>query len=79
MSEEKKAWTEIYNAYRNFLLGTAANRVCARCGNVNQLLDPHHPFGRTGSMILVFVFICRTCHAWIHEHTKDAKWEGWLR
>lgn len=78
-SEQRRDWEAVYKLWLAFL--RAWNLVPARCARCNRpkKLDPHHVFGRIGALILVFIFVCRDCHEWIHDNTKQARADGWLR
>lgn len=56
---------------------------CAKCG-VNDNLDRHHPYGRTGEhdgkpTITLWIWLCRECHDWVHANSTEALSQGWLQ
>lgn len=54
---------------------------CAYTGIVlpKEMLDPHHPYGRKGERILMYVWIQKNRHEYIHDHAKWAREKGWLQ
>lgn len=51
---------------------------CADCGTpwMKSCMEPHHPAGRSGPLLLVFVWLCRPCHLKIHFKAKWARRTG---
>ena len=56
-----------------------APNVCCNCGATTGLIDAHHPHGRAGMYVTVFVKICRSLHDKIHQRSREAKECGWLQ
>ena len=48
--------------------------VCPHCRKSlpKEKMEPHHPFGRLGARLLLYVWICPEFHAWIHDNRKEA-------
>jgi len=42
-------------------------------------LERHHPAGRIGQRILIYVYITPAKHRWIHDNSKAARELGWIR
>ena len=42
-------------------------------------MERHHPFGRHGHYLLIYVYIPQPLHQWIHDHAHDARSQGWLQ
>jgi 5-methylcytosine-specific restriction endonuclease McrA len=52
--------------------------VCERCGGQSQ--EVHHKKSRTGEHLLDesnFMAVCRNCHQYIEENSKESLEKGW--
>lgn len=75
MSSSKEQWLDLYRDKRNETLPLIT--CCADCGSKSFFYpQPHHPFGRMGSRIMVFVWICGACHDRIHANGSWARMTG---
>lgn len=90
VSKAKAKWTPRYQkakrARLEWMIEQRGFVYCERCdaspGDIHcrRALEPHHPDGRNGALILHFFYVCHACHAWIHETNPNAaRQEGWLR
>lgn len=52
--------------------------VCAKCGD-RAREERHHPYGRGGEYLFMFVTLCSSCHTWIHENANEAYKLGWIQ
>lgn len=82
MSPSKRAIQSRYKAAVRDAMHAQIGRIgfvaCERCCKT-AAVEPHHPEGRIGDKILIIRLICRKCHKWIHENTKQARLDGWLK
>jgi hypothetical protein len=78
MSDSKQAFTKLYAAMKKAM---PDGQVCAVCGKTlhKEQVSWHHPRGRSGARMLVFVPTCLNCHTFIHGNPKLAKEKGWLQ
>lgn len=55
-------------------------QTCAVCEieGTRDTLDRHHPSGRVGGNLYNYIYCCRYCHMYIHEHPIWAKEKGYL-
>jgi hypothetical protein len=53
---------------------------CAACGRLfsKNSMEPHHPHGRRGKMLLKYVWVEPPCHRYIHDNPQWAKDNGLL-
>lgn len=55
------------------------HKYCKRCGTL--AVDIHHKAGRLGSLLTneaYFMALCRKCHTWVHDNSKEAKEQGYI-
>lgn len=74
-SAEKAGWQRIYVAVLKAVL--SVHPLCVRCMK-RLATEGHHPFGRSGALILLFWPFCRTCHDEVEGNKKQARAEGWI-
>jgi hypothetical protein len=74
-SAKKAKWHALYILALRFLM--SLDPLCRRCRR-RRATEGHHPFGQVGALILIFWPFCRTCHDAVHEHSNQAREEGWL-
>lgn len=77
MSEAKKTWHRLYNEKKQ---KAHMVQACAACAfpAIKWEMEPHHPKGRQGARIMCYVWLCGTCHQWIHDNGKLARERGML-
>ena len=54
--------------------------MCQICGKAYSR-DVHHRAGRYGGLLndtLWWMALCRTCHDWVHDHSREARKLGYL-
>jgi len=56
---------------------------CDKCGCADGLTK-HHPYGRSGQQdgldcINLWIWLCHTCHDWVHTNSNEAYELGWLQ
>lgn len=51
--------------------------VCC-CMDTKNLMEPHHPCGRSGTNILLFVWLHPACHRAVHDDPAQASRSGML-
>lgn len=81
VSDKHRAWESQYQQmHRADDPLQVAKCECCR-GQVfhKNELERHHPYGRKRGWILVYVYICRKRHNWIHANGKEARRLGWLQ
>lgn len=78
VSDKKRDWLDLYQKKKDETLGLQGK--CAACLNWfhSSKLEPHHPAGRANANILRFVWLCKKCHTWIHDHGKESREVGFL-
>lgn len=77
MSKKKQSWT---NKYIEKKKQDDEWQECKVCGKTNRKEDasPHHPHGRNDSNILIYWWLCNSCHELIHTNPKEARENGYL-
>jgi hypothetical protein len=81
MSQKKIAWKRQYAEEKKL---DTFPRPC-RCPDCKgrkwerPQMDPHHPMGQAGAHILIYVWVCRPFHTWIHDHGQRARELGYLQ
>lgn len=78
VSLKKSEWRQLYRLKRD-----GERKPCMTCADCLGLFDgnemePHHPAGQVGARILVFVWLCKPCHKWIHDRGQWARETGRL-
>jgi len=54
------------------------HNICERCGGIAT--EIHHRKSRTGSYLTnteFFMAVCRPCHLYVEEHSKESYEKGW--
>lgn len=77
VSKKHAQWLAKYHAQIEV---DALNQECFRCNipGTKHSLERHHTHGRNKELILRYSYCCSTCHAWIHQHARQARKEGLL-
>lgn len=76
-SDKRAKLENVYQKLRIAFL--EENPYCKRCGKKSE--DLHHAGKRSGRMLIAtayFMALCRKCHTWVHENSKEAKEQGYL-
>ncbi len=88
VSAKKHGWNSLYHAaVKARVEAMRAERgslYCERCRFVTEFLEPHHPLGQHGRKILTFYLLGNNfsdcgCHAWVENHKRAARAEGWIK
>lgn len=81
MSPEKLVWMEKYRA--SIIDDCGRTQQCSKTGELSLgftfKLERHHPFGRHGKYLLVYCYVTKAVHSWIHDHASLARVDGWLQ
>ncbi len=65
----------IYAERKTRDIAVGLNEACERCGAKGDM-QRHHTNGR--NEILLYIYVCRGCHEFIHTHPDIARREGYL-
>jgi hypothetical protein len=77
VSKNKEYWLRLYNDKKETDEIDQHCQVCKRESNKFSL-DRHHPRGRSKDLILYYIYVCRECHTYIHEHPNESRNLGLL-
>lgn len=82
VSAKRAVWLRKYSAALKAAIDAQMTQHggtrCARCQQ-SKPVQGHHPGGRIGERILVFVLLCAECHHHVHfVSPKQARAEGWI-
>ncbi len=76
-SEKRQGLEDEYKILKKEFLKDNAN--CKRCGA--KATDLHHIQKRLGKLLIDpanFMALCRICHTWVHDNSKEAKEQGYI-
>jgi hypothetical protein len=71
--ENHPNWKKGEGAYRDIILRSSVDQVCARCGNADpRLLAVHHlDQDRTNNSLENLAWLCHNCHFLIHHYPDE--------
>lgn len=71
---------ELFARYRQMKKEDGVIHRCPVCGDMGAkaMMEPHHPCGRDGTNVLLYVWVCIPCHRWVHDNPKEATRIGML-
>ena len=82
MRKRSKKTAKLYRAERVPLVKRLLSEIfnCERCGGRSEVVHERLTRGRGGSITdpANCVVLCNACHAWVHDHPRQATEEGWL-
>jgi len=66
--------------YKAMVKSDAAVQFCPACSTAGskKSMDPHHPEGRSGAKLLIYMWVHRSCHRAIHAEVGWAESLGLL-
>ncbi len=78
VSAKKRRWMDQYVVQK---IRGAEWQKCPHCVGYahKSMMEPHHPFGRVKERLLIYVWICKGLHQWIHDNGKVARELGWIQ
>lgn len=76
VSVTKATWRQLYRMKRDG--ERKPIMTCADCLGIfpGDQMEPHHPAGRHDARLLVFVWLCKSCHERCHHEAKWARSTG---
>lgn len=77
ISKKRSDWLALYHEKRD---KDNLIQECFKCGVTypKHCFDAHHIRGRAGKLILEYVYLCRSCHEFVHENPNKAREMGLL-
>lgn len=77
VSKKKSSWLIKYKKKKekdNHL------QKCPKCDliDIKFNMEPHHTHGRSNENIMIYVWMCPSCHAWVHANPNKARDLGLL-
>ena len=77
MNDAQKA---LRDQYREQKKKDPHQQTCQCCNQrgFKKEMEPHHPKGRHGVNILIYIWVHPQCHRWIHNNPKEAQEKGLL-